>query len=333
MKRILPKALAGLLLFLSFQAAGQEVNLRVAAFVPPNSPWDTGLKRLAADFERISAGRVRISFPQSLKGASENDVVQKLRLGLDGALLSTTGLSTIYPDTLAISMPSMIANDNELLAVLKVVEPLIKAKLAQKYEVLAVTKVGWIRLYSRSPIVTPEDLGKLRVSVPQGQDRIESLFQSLGCRTVRGDWTSLLLQLSSNTVDVFYTTPVMVSGLWSQFKGKVGFISPQPIAPIIAALVFNRSSWDRVPADLRPLLEAAADKVASDMSIEGARMEAEALAALLREGMVIPANNQAATVAWQRVYSDRKNSAIGQAFSGELLDSIYGAIEKARSGK
>ena len=44
-------------------ATGQAVVLRIAANVPTNSPWDLGLKRMAAEIERESGGKVRIEFP------------------------------------------------------------------------------------------------------------------------------------------------------------------------------------------------------------------------------------------------------------------------------
>ncbi|MEI6876159.1 MAG: TRAP transporter substrate-binding protein DctP [Spirochaetota bacterium] len=334
MKRLIVLIFASLILLASvLPVAAQSVNLRVAAFVPSNSPWDAGLKRLAADFEKISGGTVRISFPQSLKGASESDIIQKLKLGLDGALLSTSGLAELYPDTLAISMPSVILNDAELQAVLDAVDPLIKARIGQRYTVLAVTKAGWVRLYSKAPIVSPEDLGKMRVSVPQGDELIERLFQSLGSRTVKGDWTSLFLQLSSNAVDVFYTSPIMVSGLWSQFKGKVSYISPLPIAPYIGALVFSKNSWEKVPAALRPQLEAAAKKVAADMALEGAKMENDAVTALTKEGLVMPPTTEAAALAWKKVYTDRRNGLLGEIFSAEFLTALDGALAKTRAGK
>jgi len=314
-------------------AASQELTLKVAAFVPQNSPWDTGLKRLAADFERISGGRVRMTFPQSLKGAGESDIIQKLKLGLDGALLTTSGLAELYPDTLALSMPSVITDDAELNAVLEAVDPMIKARIGQRYTVLAVTKAGWIRLYSKSPVVTPEDLSRLRVSVPQGEKLIDALFQSLGCRTVKGDWSSLFLQLSSNAVDVFYTSPIMVAGLWSQFKGKISYVSPLPIAPYIAALVFSRASWEKVPADLKPQLEAAAKKLAADMSVEGAKMEAESLAALKQQGLVMPPATATTAASWQKVYLERRTTLLGEAFSADFLAAVDAALARARAGK
>jgi len=329
MKRCAIAAMLALLLL----PLGAQMELKVAAFVPPNSPWDAGLKRLAADFETISGGRVRLVFPQSLNGASEADIIQKLRLGLDGALLSTTGLSQLDPDTLALSMPSVIQNDAEFTAALAAVEPMIDAKIGQHYTVLAITRAGWIRLYSKEPIVTPEDLAKYRISVPRGDEILERLFESIGARTVRGDLSTLFLQLSSNAVDVFYTSPVMVAGLWSQFKGRIKYISPIPISPYIAALVFNTSSWEKVPADIRPALEAATRKIGDDMGVDGAKMESDALASLVAEGMIIPPTTPEANAEWAKVYTDRRNGMLSDMFSADFLSAIDAATAKFRSKK
>ncbi len=322
-----------LLLSILLLPLGAQVTLKIAAYVPPNSPWDAGLKKLAADFERISDGKVRLAFPQSLKGASEADIIQKLRLGLDGALLSTTGLAQLDPDTLALSMPSVIRNDAEFSAALEAVEPMIKEKIGQRYTVLAVARAGWIRLYSKEPIVGPEDLAKYRISVPRGDEFIERLFESIGARTVKGDFTSLFLQLSSNAVDVFYTSPVMVAGLWSQFKGKIKYITPMPIAPYIAAIVFDKTSWEKVPPAIRPALEAAAKKIGDDMALDGQKMETDALRSLVAEGMVIPPGNPTATAAWGRIYEDRRNGMFAQMFSPDFLAAIDAATSKVRAGR
>ena len=129
------------------QADAQTITLRMAANVPANSPWDLGLKRLAAEFDRVSGGRVKIVFPQSAHVATESDIIQKMRLGVDGALLTTFGLAELYPDSLALSMPSFIRNDAEFDAVLEAVEPLIESKLGDRYVVLAISKGGWITVF------------------------------------------------------------------------------------------------------------------------------------------------------------------------------------------
>jgi len=122
------------------QVGAQTLTLRMAANVPANSPWDLGLKRLAAEFERVSNGRVKLVFPQSAHVSTESDIIQKMKLGVDGALLTTSGLIDLYPDSLAISMPGFIRDDAEFDEVLAAVEPLFKSKLGDRYVILAISK-------------------------------------------------------------------------------------------------------------------------------------------------------------------------------------------------
>ena len=249
----------------------------MAANVPANSPWDLGLKRMAAEFARVSGGRVKISFPQSAHVASETDIIQKMKLGVDGALLTTFGLSELYPDSLALSMPSFIRDDAEFDEVLAAIDPLLKAKLGDRYVVLALSKGGWIRYFSKSLIAYPADLAKLRISIDPGSDKIIQLMESVGARTVKGTTADFLLQVNSNTVDATIVSPIYIASLWSQLRGKIAYMSSFKVSPFIGSLVFNKSSWEKVPADLRPQLAEVVREMARKISIDSAQLEADAV--------------------------------------------------------
>ena len=166
--------------FFPAATGAQALILRVAANAPKNSPWDLGLQRMAAEFDRVSGGRVRIAFPPTAHVSTESDIIQKMRLGFDGALLTSYGLAELYPDSLALSMPGLINDDKEFDAVLAAAVPLIKSKLDARYEILAIAKGGWIRYFSRSPIVYPSDLAKIRVSLDPSNEKGIRLMQSMG---------------------------------------------------------------------------------------------------------------------------------------------------------
>jgi len=189
-------ALALLLAAIGSGAAAQTITLRMAANVPANSPWDLGLKRLASEFDRVSGGKVKIVFPQSVRVATESDVIQKMKLGIDGALLTTYGIAQLYPDSLALSMPSFVRNDAEFDAVLEAIRPLFEQRLSDRYVILAIARGGWIRYFSRGPVVYPSDLAKIRVSIAPEDDKVMRLMQSVGSRTVKGDTAAFLLQMN-----------------------------------------------------------------------------------------------------------------------------------------
>lgn len=326
-------AAATLVAPLATPLAAQTITLRMAAFVPANSPWALGLKRLAADFERISDGTVRITFPQSVRVSDESDIIQKMRFGIDGALLTTYGLAQLYPDSLALSMPTLIRNDREFDAVLKAVTPLIEKNIGDRYVVLAIAKGGWVRFFSKQPIIYPQDLEGMRMSVNLQDTKVTRLFESSGVRTVKGDLSSLLLQLNSNAVDAFYMSPVFTASLWSQFKGKIFYMSSFRVSPFIGAIIFNRSSWDRIPEDLRGKLRDATQKVADKMAADSNSLENQAIAALLQDGITIPAAPPDSDRKWNDFMRQRASGIIASMFSHDILDAINTALDQVRSGQ
>jgi TRAP-type C4-dicarboxylate transport system substrate-binding protein len=314
-------------------ASSQVLTLKVASFAPANSPWELGLKRLAVDFDRLSEGRVRLAFPQSLRASKESDIIQKMRLGVDGALLSTMGIAELYPDTLALSMPSLIRSDAELEAVFQAVTPVVRERLSDRYAVLAIAKGGWIRYFSTAPIVYPRDLRKFRMSTSPDDEKIATLLQSLGARTVKGGMSALALQLNSNAVDSFYLSPILAAMLWSQLQGRIGYMSPFKVAPFFGAIVFAKASWDRVPADLKPRLEEAVRAMAAGTAAETEKLEEASIASLRTAGLRIPAYPDDAEAEWSAVYAGMREGIVAGMFSKGFLEIIDASLAKARKGR
>lgn len=313
--------------------AGQPLTLKVATFVPTNSPWDIGLKKLAAEFDRISGGRVKLSFPQSLKNATQSDIIQKMNLGIDGALLDTTGLSEIYPGILAISMPSLVRTDAELQSVLKAVTPLVRQRLSENYVVLAIARAGWVRFFSADPIVYPEDISRLKVATSPSEDRISRLLQAVGAKTVKCDTPTMILQLNSKAIDSFYFSPIFTASIWPQVKGKVNYMTSFKVCPFIGAILFTKSSWAKVPPELRGPLEDAVKAAAMEMDTSTDKIENDAISALKNGGCILPPYPADADARWNALYSGKIATLMSELFPKEMLDAISGALQAARKGK
>jgi TRAP-type transport system periplasmic protein len=327
-------AFAALLPAAGLSVAGlsaQVLTLKMAANVPANSPWDLGLKRLAAEFDRVSGGRVKVAFPQSAHVATESDIIQKMRLGVDGALLTTYGLAELYPDSLALSMPSFIRNDAEFDAVLAAVEPLIRSKLEDRYVVLAISKGGWIRYFSKAPISYPEDLVNLRLSLDPSDTKVQRLMQSVGVRVVKGTVADFLLQINSNAVDATCVSPIFVASLWSQLRGKIAYMSGYQVAPFVGSVVFNKAAWAKVPAELRPQLEQIVRDMAKRISLDSAKLEADAIASL--DGIKAPPPPPDSAARWTEALAKRRSGIIAELFSADMLDTIDAAVAKVRKAK
>lgn len=308
--------------------AAQTVVLQIGSSAPVNSPWDLGLKKIAAEWARISGGKVRIVFPKSVASSNQEDMIQKLKFTLDGAVLDTTGLAFIDDDLFMLSMPSVITDDAEYEKAMKVALPILRKRLQDRFEVLSLTKGGWVRFFSNTSISTPDDLRKVRMGVTRSQDSLAKLLQSIGVKTVKADSASTLLQFNSGALDAMYSSPMYVGALWSQYRGVVTHMSAFKVAPFFGSILIKRQSWDRIPEALRPQLLEAAARISDEIGAEAVRLEDEAIAAMKKNGLTVPAYTAADAAAWNSLYASKMKAVIVEWYSPEFTSAIYAALGK-----
>jgi TRAP-type C4-dicarboxylate transport system substrate-binding protein len=188
-----------------------------------------------------------------------------------------------------------------------------------------------VRYFSKSPIVCPSDLADLRISIDLGNEKVIKLLESLRARTLAGTMADFLLRVNSNTVDATLESPIYIASLWSQLRGKLAYMSSFKVAPFIGALVFNKSSWDKVPAELKPKLEQVVHDMAIQIGLESDKLEAGAIASL--DGIKSPAETDEAKVKWAQAIAERRSGLIAQMFSADILDTMDTALAKARKTK
>jgi TRAP-type C4-dicarboxylate transport system substrate-binding protein len=159
-----------LLLFWLYCLPAEAVTLKIATLAPVGSPWVESLRRLSAEWDQISQGRVKLKiYPGGIAG-EEADMIRKMRIGqLGGAALTQLGLGLLDSAILALSTPFLIQAEGELDHVMERTKPYFESRLADKgYRLFAFSKVGWVHLFGREPLIFPDDLKRLKLGVPAG---------------------------------------------------------------------------------------------------------------------------------------------------------------------
>jgi len=311
-------------------ASAQEVILQIGSSAPINSPWDIGLKKMASEWSRVSGGRVKLSFPRSVANSSQEDLLQKLKFSLDGVVLESTGLGFIDPDVFFLSLPSIIRDDAEYELAMSAALPLIKAKFADRYEIVAMAKGGWIRFFSNRPIRTPDDLKGLRMGVDRNMDSLTKLLQSVGVRTVKTDAAATMLQFNAGAMDAMYSSPLYVAALWSQYRRVITHMTGFRVAPFFGAVIVNRRAWARVPDALKPALLEAADRISAEIGAETAALEEKGIGAMRRGGRIVPESTPDDERAWDALYAEKIPYVAVDWYSPEFTAAIYAAIGSIR---
>jgi TRAP-type C4-dicarboxylate transport system substrate-binding protein len=303
-------------------AHGQAINLKMAVDAPRNSPWGQSLERMAAEWRRISGGRVNLTVYAGTQG-NDSQIIQKMRFGLDAGVFPSTGLSLVYDDILALSIPSLIRDETELQLVLKELDPSFRSGLADKgYALVSYSYSGWVRIFSRRPIANPSSLAGLKVAVIAGDTKISRMLQSAGAIPVAVDTQGFVGQVATGAIDALLLSPVLVQAQWSFLKTYIPYMTDFRVSPFIGAIIMNTRSWERIPATMRPQLVEAADRVSADMAREINRLEEVAIRTMSADGMIVVTTSEGDKAAWYDSFVSNRDRFVSALFSREVVEAV-----------
>jgi TRAP-type C4-dicarboxylate transport system substrate-binding protein len=310
--------LAALLLPAALCAApAGALTLKIATVAPAGSPWVDSLRRLAAEWDRLSGGTVKLKIYAGGIVGEEPDMIRKLRIGqLQGAALSQLGLGLLEPGVLALSVPFLIQEEGELDYVLERIRPYFESKLAaQGYRLLNLSKAGWVRFFGREPLIYPEDLRRLKLGVPAGDAEFVNTWRRMGFDAFSLPFADLLAGLQAGMIDAFYAPPLVAATF--QWFGPARHMTELPIAPVVAAVIITSSSVERIPARLRPSLLETFQRLEIELNREMESLEAQALSAMKAKGLKIHTVPPQAAEQWKRVGRQGVQVVLGKSLPEE----------------
>jgi TRAP-type transport system periplasmic protein len=174
--------------------AAAQVTIRMAAMMPANSAWGLILKGMAADWNKVSGGKVTLRLYLDARRGDDQNVVGDMRTGaLDGAVLTSAGVAEFDRAVYAVSIPMAYDSYEEVYAVLDKIRPKLEASLEkQGFIALNWMDAGWIHFFTKKPVAVPDDLKKLVLFQWQGDPRSMAIWQAAGFNP-RADPASELL--------------------------------------------------------------------------------------------------------------------------------------------
>lgn len=281
-------------------AAADVVTIKIATLAPQGSPWHDALVDLAEEWKRLSGGRVELRiYPGGIAG-DEPDVVRKMRIGqLQAGALTGAGLHQIAPEVQALQMPMMFRSDAERDYVRDRVAPALEASLErQGFKVLTWADAGWVYFFTRTAVVTPDDLKPLKLFAWADDSCTIDAWRDSGYRPVPLAATDIYTALQTGLIDALPTTPI--AALSYQWFRLAPHMTDLKWAPLIGATVISVSAWKKVPDELEPQLLAAARSVGERLQTRIRPLEDEAVAAMQQHGLVVHAVSPETAAEWER---------------------------------
>jgi TRAP-type C4-dicarboxylate transport system substrate-binding protein len=313
-------------------ASDKPLNLKLGTLAPAGSSYHKSLQLMGEKWRNLSGGAVRLTiYPGGTQGG-EADMVGLMQSGsLDAGLLTAVGLSDIERAVYALqSMPMAFHDLEEVDYVGEHLRPMLESRLAAKgYLVLFWTDSGWVRFFTKTKVVHPEDLRPLKIFSWAGETSQYDLWKHSGFNPVALETVGIPQGLLSGTISAVPTVPIFA--LAGQLDSQAKYMLRLNWAPLIGATIVRQKSWDRVPSDFRQGMLKAAAEAGLKVKADGRAESDSAVAAMVKRGLIVQDVTPEVEAEWRALVNKVNDQIRGKIVPADMFDEAHRLIKEYRA--
>jgi len=284
---------------LSFAQGKETQTIKLGTLAPEGSVWYNALKEMGNKWETISNNSIKVKiYPGGVAG-DDIDMVRKIRIGqLQGAALTSNGMSNVTPEMEIFQMPMLLQSDSELYYIRDKLAKKLEAKMEEQgFTVLYWTEIGWVYLFSNQKVTNPDDLKKLKQWVWSGSVIWTEALKKQGYNPVPLPSTEIHTGLTSGLIDSFSTTPVVA--LSYQWFGQAKNMMDMKWAPFIGSVIISTKIWKKLPEELKEKMIQAAKESSENARVQIKKLEKDAIESMQKYGLKVNHVTPAERLLWQ----------------------------------
>ncbi len=285
-KRLL--ILGALVASIPLLAAPGEIKL--ATLVPATSPWHKALLEMGNAWNKDTAGRVTLTvYPGSVD--TEATIITQMRPGFEkyqASYMSNIGLSEVDEAFNVLNMPFFIESDEEARAVQKKLTPMIEQRLQAKgLRLLAWGTGGWVQLFSKRELKTLADVKSAKLFTAKGSVKWVNWYVKNGFHPVELVPASIpeQLKLSTGLIDTALYVPWLASNF--QIFRDAKYMLDLHISPLSGALIMSNAAWNKISAEDRTKVMAAAAALEEKVYLDVPKGDADSIKSMQTRGLTI----------------------------------------------
>ena len=304
------------------KAQGANVEIRLATLAPSGSPWMAVLDKAASEIKQKTNGRVTMKYFEGGQQGDERDFVRKIKLGqLDGAAVTSIGLSMIDESIRVLEIPMLFASAEEVDYVADKMWPIFQKRFEKKgFKLNDRGEVGWIYFLSKTKVESLADLKGQKVWQWGDDAVVGAMFKKLGLNGVPLGVPEVDSSLTSGRISACYGSPVAAVAL--QWYTKVKYMTSMPMSFAIGATVVSNEAMKKLdPADLKAvedISKAASKKLRKVIR----KANDEAKATMVKKGVTIVNTPPAMVDEFTKNAAEVQKSLIGKVYEQSDLDLV-----------
>jgi len=270
-------------LFLSISVNAVEVKFGHVG--KPGSLFSASVDHFAKLANKRLGSKGKVTVFGSSQLGKDKQGMQKLKLGTVNMWLPSSVMASIHDEFGVFDMPFIIKDRKHMNKVEKQVLPGMFKNLEAKtgYKVIAVWENGFRHITNnKRAINTPGDLKGIKLRTPKSKWRVK-MFQSYGANPTPMAFSEVFTALKTGTMDGQENPYAQIASAKFQEVQKYLSITGHVYTP--AYVTVHTSTWNKLPADVRKILEGSAKDTQKFVYKEAASLEKSLLGVIKKAGV------------------------------------------------
>jgi tripartite ATP-independent transporter DctP family solute receptor len=318
-------ALAFLAVLVSGRVSAEEIELKFGHVGAPGSLFEVSVEEFAARANEKLAGKAKVVTFGSSQLGKDKELLQKLKLGTVNFALPSSVMSTVSDQFGLFEMPYLVQSRDHMGRIEDEIfwESIAPTAEDRGYKVLAVWENGFRHITNNErPINTPADLEGIKLRTPKGEWRVK-MFKSYGANPTPMSFSDVFTALQTGVIDGQENPFAQIYSAKFQEVQKYLSLSGHVYTP--AYVVVGMDAWQKLPEDIRQILEETAKENQAFVYETAANMETDLLQKLTDGGMEVNEPDKDAFVAASSaIYEEFATSVPGGKEMVEKAQSLAG---------
>ncbi len=307
-------------------------RIKLATLAPKGSSFHQTLLAMGEEWKQAPNGGVSLTIFTDGTMGSEADMVRRMRIGqIQAAMLTAVGLGEIDRSVTALQlMPMMFNSWDEVDYVREKMQGQFEQALLDKgFVVLFWGDAGWVHYFSKEPVLTPDDLRKLKVFVTAGSGEGTDILKEMGYHPVPLETTDILPGLQTGLISAVPTIPVYANA--GQFYREAPHMLALKWVPLVGGTVISKRVWDRLAPAAQAALKKSAAEAGRKIRSRSREENDEAVEAMQKRGLQVHPVTPDLRALWQKTADEAYPKIRGQMVPAPIFDEAQALLRQYRA--
>ena len=311
-------------------SSAKTLIIKLATLAPEGSSWIATFNSIAKEVQEKTDRQVRFKFYSGGVLGDEKDMLRKMHIGqIQGAALSSAGLSAIFKEMDVFQIPFLFRSHDEVDHVTKEMDAFFRKGFEESdYVLLDWSEAGFVHLMSTKPVATLDDLRKVKVWTWEDAPMTKVIFDEADVSAIPLSVPDVLVGLQTGLVDVVYAPPSLAISL--QWFTKTKYITDINLIYLIGGVVMKKKMFNKMPPAHQNIHMDAFRRQMGQLKTTIRKENQEAVEVMIKHGVKIITPSTAQVTEFKNVSARAMQRLVDKSFSKKILDEVSAKLEAYR---